>query len=75
MTATMTMKFYTVSEAAKRLGISEKSVRELYKSGLLSYSKITRWYRFSEDDITDYLNRQHHHAAVPTQRHRRERKA
>jgi len=75
MTATMT-KFYTVTEAAERLGVHPNTVRRLITRGELACTRIgKRWIRISEDDILDFLSRVHQDAVVPQQRHRRERPA
>lgn len=44
------MEFYTVPEAAKLLGISERVLRDKLKSGVIKgYKFLGKWFIFKED--------------------------
>ena len=46
--------FYTTSEAAAYLRVSEKTVLDLAKRGLLKSSKALRRHRFLKDDVHSF---------------------
>lgn len=69
--------FYTVEEAAEKMGLSKTTVHRLVRSGELGHTRVTRWIRISPEDITAYYAANHRQPGVPDQtaRHRRPRGA
>ncbi len=45
----------TVPDAAKRLGLNDKTVREMIARGDLAHYRIGRLIRLTEDDIAAYV--------------------
>jgi excisionase family DNA binding protein len=54
----ITMKVYTIEEAADLLRIHPDTARDLARQGKLQGSKIGRRWRFTEQDLQDFLERQ-----------------
>lgn len=48
-------KLYTVKEAAKFLGCSERKLRSEIKAGTITYRRPPEGYRFAEEDLLDRL--------------------
>jgi len=46
-----------VAQAAERLGLSEYQVRQEHGRGILPGRRAGRFLRFTEDDLTTYLER------------------
>jgi excisionase family DNA binding protein len=47
---------YSVEEVAKRLGLTERAVRQLVKSGQLRAVRAGRLYRIPADAVTEFLS-------------------
>lgn len=52
----MTVKTYTVSDIAKYLGVTERTIREYIKSGKIKAVKVGNKYIISEDNYRDFVN-------------------
>ena len=52
----MEIKYFTVEEAAQRIGVHTKTVRRYIYSGKIKALKIGGQWRISEEDLNDYLN-------------------
>jgi excisionase family DNA binding protein len=51
--------YYTVSEVAEIVRVTEWTVREWLKSGTLKGSKPGRGWRVTEEDLHTFLNERH----------------
>lgn len=47
----------TLTQVAKRLGVSTPTVKRLIKTGALAAHRISNVYRVPEEDLADYLRR------------------
>jgi excisionase family DNA binding protein len=56
-------KLLDVKRVREMLGLSERTVFRLIKSGELKGFKVGREWRFEESDITDFIQRQREKAA------------
>jgi excisionase family DNA binding protein len=54
----MSKKFLDVKQVQEMLGLSERTVFRLIKSGQLKGFKAGREWRFEEADLEDYIRRQ-----------------
>lgn len=52
----MTVKTYTVSDIARDLGVTERTIREYIKSGKIKAVKVGNKYIISEDNYRDFVN-------------------
>ncbi len=59
----MAGKLLDVKQVREMLGLSERTVFRLIKSGELKGFKVGREWRFEESDITDFIQRQREKAA------------
>jgi len=50
--------FYTAHVAAKKLGVSYATMISIIKNNEISYSKIGKRKKFSDEDIENYLNKE-----------------
>ena len=51
------MKFYTTEEVAEILHIRPEVLTRKCRNGEITYKRSGRKYLFSEDDITNYINK------------------
>ena len=54
----MTLRTYTPDQAAETLQLTSDTVRRLAREGVLSGSKIGNHWRFTEEDLRAFLERQ-----------------
>lgn len=52
----MPHKFYTVKEIADLLNVTETYVRKQMYDGKITYRKIGRMVRITNEDFTEYIN-------------------
>ena len=52
------MQVYTVAEAARLLHVHPTTLREFAQQGKIRGSKLGRSWRFTEEDIREFLERQ-----------------
>jgi excisionase family DNA binding protein len=52
-------KFYSPKELAQMLGVSEWTIREWFKTGVLKGAKHGRQWRMSTEELTKYLEEKH----------------
>ncbi len=50
-------KLYSVKDTAEYLKLSEESIRQRFRQGILTGVKIGRKIMFAQSDINDYLER------------------
>lgn len=50
-------KYYTLQEVAALLRVTEKTIRNLIKSGKLPASQVGNRYRIAHTDVQDYLQK------------------
>lgn len=48
---------YTMKEVAEKLKVSQETIRKEAKEGNIKYSVVGKSKRFTEEHITEYLNR------------------
>jgi excisionase family DNA binding protein len=61
-------RFFTLEEAADRLGVEYKTIYRLVRSGDIPAGKVGRIYRIREDDLDGYFERQKQLLAERTKR-------
>ena len=61
-------RFFTLDEAADRLGVEYKTIYRLVRSGDIPAGKVGRIYRIREDDLDGYFERQKQLLAERTKR-------
>lgn len=50
------IKVYNLSEAAKFLGVCDKTLRKLAESGAIPYRRVGRRWLFSDKSLRDWIN-------------------
>ncbi len=51
------MKIYTVAEVSVMLKVQERTVREYLKKGILHGKKVGKFWRISEESLSEFLNK------------------
>lgn len=55
-------QYYNNKELCKVLGVEERLIQKYREQGLLAYSKIGDKYRYSQQDVLDFLEKTRHPA-------------
>lgn len=56
MQDTSTLKMYSITDVAKILGVTYRTVLNYKKEGKLAFVQIGKQYRISEDNLRKFLN-------------------
>lgn len=66
----LTLRVYTVEKLADLFGVSERTIRRYREDGYLSYTKVGDKYYFSDDDVREFLMKNHFDSFRKQQGHR-----
>ena len=58
------LKVYTNKDLLLLLGVSDKQLRQYRNEGLLSYSRVDDKFWYTQDDVDEFLMKNHHNALV-----------
>ena len=58
------LKVYTNKDLLLILGVSDKQLRQYRNEGLLSYSRVDDKFWYTQDDVDEFLMKNHHNALV-----------